>query len=312
MYLCPLIKKHAIMKKYAFLLALAAVLAVSFSSCKPDDEIYNPKCKISKIWYYSNSDWDHPDVTFLYGKGGVLDSIRLDSTASFVFGYNKDKTVSNIVNAQPDYTEVIEITYTDRLVDKMVYKVDDVVRKEITFTRDEETTRITKIEEVYDKEFYESFMYQKKSKLYNTFLGDADAAHEWIQRVPTKDLMVHCTKIVTYDPGEKKKYENISKIEEFYPNLNQEIIHTYTYDMETYNPYYGLQYAYADMSGYYVNNVLKEQQTVKTNGVQTKYVEYTYDYSGENFINKKKYPRQFTRTSSENNIPRNIYILYVK
>jgi len=302
----------SIMKKYAFLLAMAAVLTVFFSSCKPDDEIYNPKCKISKIWYYSNSDWDHPDVTFLYGKHKVLDSIRLDSTITFGFEYNKDKTVSKIVNAQPDYTETIEITYTDRLVDKMVYTVDDITRKEITFKRDEETTRITDIEEVYDKEFYESFQYQKKSMLYNMFLGDAEAAHEWIQRVPTKDLMVHCTKKITYDPGEKEKYENISKIVETYPNLNQEITHTYTYDVESYNPYYGLQYAYADMAGYYVNNVLKEILTVKTNGAQTKYVEYTYDYSGENFINNKKYPRQFTKTSSENNIPRNIYILYLK
>ena len=300
------------MRKSVFILAAVAVLAMCFSSCKPDDEIYNPKCKISKIWYYSNSDWDNPNVRFVYGKKDVLDSILVAPDATFRFEYNKDKTVSRIVNEQPDYTEDIEITYTDRLVDKMVYTVDGVVRKEITFKRDEETTRITDVEEVYDKEFYESFQYQKKSLLYNTFLGDADVAHEWIQRIPTKDLMVRCTKKITYDPGEKEKYLNISQIVEYYPNLNQEITRVYTYDTETYNPYYGLQYAYADMSGYYVNNVLKETQTVKTNGVQTKYVEYTYNYSGENFINNKKYPRQFTRTSSENNIPRNIYILYVK
>lgn len=300
------------MRKSVFILAAVAVLALCFSSCKPDDEIYNPKCKISKIWYYSNSDWDNPDVRFVYGKKGVVDSVVLATEETFRFEYNKDKTVSRIVNEQSKYTEDIEITYTDRLVDKMVYSVDGVVRKEITFTRDEETTRITEIKEVYDKEFYESMQYQSKSKLYNAFLGDADAAHEWIQRVPTKDLTVHCTKKVEYDPGEKEKYENIAKVVEFYPNLNQEITHVYKYDTETYNPYYGLQYAYMDLSGYYVNNVLKEEMTVKTNGVQTKYVEYTYNYSGENFINKKKYPRQFTRTSSENNIPRNIYILYAK
>ncbi len=300
------------MRKCVFALAAVAALAVCFSSCKPDDEIYNPQCKISKIWYYSNSDWDHPDVTFLYGKHGVLDSIRHDSTTTFTFEYNKDKTVSKIVNATPKYTETIEITYTDRLVDKMVYTADGEVRKEITFTRDEETRRITEIEELYDKEYYESFMYEGKSKLYNTFLGDAEAAHEWIQQVPTKDLMVRCTKKVKYDPGKKDKYLDIAEVVEYYPNLNQEITHAYTYDTETHNPYYGLPYAYNDLSGYHVHNVLKEIQTVKTNGVQTKYVEYTYSYSGENFINKKKYPRQFTRTSSENNIPRNIYILYVK
>lgn len=300
------------MKKFFLFLAIAATVAMTFSSCKPDDEIYNPKCKISKIWYYSNSDWDNPDVRFVYGKKGVLDSICLKESTSFLFEYNKDKTVSKIVSDDPLCVEVIELSYTDRLVDKMVYSVDGQVRKEITFKRDAETTRITDIEEVYDKEFYEGLIYQKKSRLYNTFLGDADAAHEWIQRVPTKDLTVRCTKKVKYDPGKKEKYLNIAEVVEYFPNLNQEIVHTYTYDLETYNPYYGLQYAYADLSGYYVNNVKKETQTVKTNGMQTKYVEYTYDYSGLNFINNKKYPRQFTKTSSENNIPRNIYILYVK
>ena len=300
------------MRKSVFILAAVAVLAMCFSSCKPDDEIYNPKCKISKIWYYSNSDWDHPDVTFLYGKKGVLDSIRLDSTTTFSFEYNKDKTVSKIVNAQPDYTEVIDITYTDRLVDKMVYKVDDVVRKEIKFTRDEDSTRITNVEETYDKEFYESFLYQKRSKLYNTFLGNADEVHDWMQRVNTKDLRVRCNKTVEYDPGKKEKYEDIAKIVESYPDLNQEVVREFTYDAETYNPYYGLQYAYADLSGYHIHNVLREEQVVRTNGIQTRNVVYTYNYSGENFINNKKYPRQFTRTSSENNIPRNIYILYVK
>lgn len=300
------------MKKFFLFLAIAATVAMTFSSCKPDDEIYNPKCKISKIWYYSNSDWENPDVRFVYGKKGVLDSIRLKGGASFLFEYNKDKTVSKIVSDDSLCVEVIELSYTDRLVDKMVYSVDGQVRKEITFKRDVETTRITDIEEIYDKEFYEGLIYQKKSRLYNTFLGDADAAHEWIQRVPTKDLTVRCTKKVKYDPGKKEKYLNIAEVVEYFPNLNQEIVHTYTYDLETYNPYYGLQYAYADLSGYYVNNVKKETQTVKTNGMQTKYVEYTYDYSGLNFINNKKYPRQFTKTSSENNIPRNIYILYVK
>lgn len=301
-----------IMKKFFLFLAIAATVAMTFSSCKPDDEIYNPKCKISKIWYYSNSDWENPDVRFVYGKKGVLDSICLKESTSFLFEYNKDKTVSKIVSDDPLCVEVIELSYTDRLVDKMVYSVDGQVRKEITFKRDAETTRITDIEEIYDKEFYEGLIYQKKSRLYNTFLGDADQAHEWIQRVPTKDLTVRCTKKVKYDPGKKEKYLNIAEVVEYFPNLNQEIVHTYTYDLETYNPYYGLQYAYADLSGYYVNNVKKETQTVKTNGMQTKYVEYTYDYSGLNFINNKKYPRQFTKTSSENNIPRNIYILYVK
>ena len=312
MYFCPLNIKKTTMKKFFFWLAFAATMTIMFSSCKPDDEIYNPQCKISKIWFFSDSDWDNPNVTFLYDKKGVLDSIRLIDGTVFTFEYNKDKTVSKIFNATPKYTESIEIAYTDRLVDKMVYTVDGVVRKEITFQRDEETSRITKIEENYDKEFYESMIYQNKSALYNTFLGNADETHAWISQVPTKDLIVRCIRTIHYDPGKHKKYDNIDSVREFYPSLNQEIIRTYTYDVESYNPYYGLSFAYAEYAGYYLNNILKETQRVMVNGTQTKYIEYTYDYSGDNFLNKKKYPRRFTKTSSENNIPRNTYILYVK
>lgn len=302
------------MKKISILIIAVAAVLLSFSSCKPKDEIYDPVCKISKIWYYSNSDWDHPNLIFRYGEKNMLDSIIVDSTQTFVFAYNKDKTVSQITNVQEDYTEVIDITYEDCLVNKILYKVNDTVRQEVNFMRDEETQRITHIEEIYDRLFYESFQYAKSLRLYNTFMGDFADVQSRIQFSPIKDMEVRCTKEVKYAPGKKEKYEDIESITETYPYLNEVIVRTFTYDEEdvTYNPFYGLPYAYSSFFGYHVHNYATQTVQVLLYGTENKRTVYTYDYRGENYLNKKKYPRQFTTTSSENNIPRNTYILYAK
>ena len=299
-----------IMKKYFSFIILAAFCVVALSSCKPDDEIYNRKCKISKIWYLSNV--GPANEVYTYDKKHVLTNITIDSLETYDFAYNKDKTVSEIVHKGKDYTEKIEMIYTDRLVDKIVYSVNDTTRQEVTFTRDEETTRITNINEVYDKSFYDRFSILNKSSLYRKFMGDPTRVVEMIRESGAKDLVLHCEKTITYDPGEKEKYENIASIVEVYPDLRQEITRTYQYDVESFNPFYGLPYAYADYAGYYLNNKLVETETIKTAGVISREIVYTYNYTGQHYMNDKKFPRQFTKTSSENNIPRNTYILYAQ
>ena len=203
-----------IMKKYFSFIILAAFCVVALSSCKPDDEIYNRKCKISKIWYLSNV--GPANEVYTYDKKHLLTNITIDSLETYDFTYNKDKTVSEIVHKGKDYTEKIEMTYTDRLVDKIVYSVNDTTRQEVTFTRDEETTRITKISEMYDKSFYDRFSILNKSSLYRKFMGDPTRVVEMIRESGAKDLVLHCEKTITYDPGEKEKYENISKYVEVF------------------------------------------------------------------------------------------------
>ena len=56
------------MKKYLIPLLLVAFLVTAFTSCKPDDEIYNPTCKISKIWY--RSDVGYPNEVYVYDEKG--------------------------------------------------------------------------------------------------------------------------------------------------------------------------------------------------------------------------------------------------
>ena len=156
------------------------LVAVSFNSCKPDEEIYDPKCHISKIWF--RSEVGDPDEVFLYDSKGNLEEIVVDSLYSFKFTYNKDKTVSQIVHVGVNYTETIDFQWTDRLVDKMTYRVDGNVVLDYTFHRidnkkDKAYSRIDYIEVMYDGAFYEPYFDDISNRslqhpLYDRVFGD--------------------------------------------------------------------------------------------------------------------------------------------
>lgn len=297
------------MKKSFLISTIVTALVVVLPSCKPDDEIYNPECKISKIWY--RSEVGDPDETYHYDKKDMLMDIAIKGSESYQFDHNKDKTVSKIVHVGENYTEIIKMSYTKRLVDKIVYTVEDTIREVITFTRDK-NQRISTITETYDKAFFDRYEILHKSQLYNTFIGDIREVHKMVSASSTKDLTIHCMKTFEYAAGKNNKYENLSQVVEYYPELSQEITRTYTYDTHSYNPFYGLPYAYAGYAGYYLNNKLSEHNTVKIGGDIVRDFSVSYNYSGIHYLNDNNYPCHFTATSSEDNIPINTYILYLK
>ena len=300
------------MKRCFFLLACAAALLATLSSCQPNVEVYNPKCKISKIWY--RSEVGDPAEVYQYDKKGMLTNITIDSLETYDFTYNKDKTVAKVVHVGKKYTESIDMTYDDDgLIKTMTYTMNDTVRQEAEFTRDEETARIKHVEETYDKSFFDRYYIMYKSKLYNTYMGDANRICKMVEESGRKGLTLHCSMDITYYPGKKEKeYKNIATIVQRYPDLRQEVTRTFTYDTTTFNPFYGMTYAYAGFAGYYVNNKATEEEIVRTDGIVTRQVSYTYKYEGEHFLNDKRYPRQFITISSENYIPVRTYILYIK
>ena len=296
---------------------LVAFLVTCFTSCKPDEEIYNPKCKISKIWY--RSDVGDPNEVYVYDdKSKELQQIIIDDLYSFDFSYNKDKTVSKIVHVGEDYTETIDFQWTDRLLDKMTYTIDGAVRLEYTFYRhtdkkDPAVGRIDYIEEMYDREFYDQYFWKnRRHPLYDKVFGNYEQIAEISSEADSKDLMMYSIKRFTYDPGKKKKYENISQYVEEFPIAQTVVTHTFQYDLESYNPFYGLPFAYADMAGYYVNLKTNEHVETVVAGSMSKVEDFSYNYNGLHYMNDKGYPRQFVTISSLNNIPVPTYILYKK
>lgn len=296
---------------------MVAVLATAFTSCKPDEEIYDPTCKISKIWY--RSDVGSPNEVYVYDdKGKQLQQIVVDSLYSFDFSYNKDKTVSKIVHVGEDYTETIDFQWTDRLVDKMTYTIDGAVRLEYTFHRhtdkkDPAKGRIDYIEEMYDREFYDQYFWKsKRHPLYDKVFGNYEEIANIMAKSDSKDLMMYSVKRFTYDPGKHKDYYNIIQYVEEFPIAQTVVTHVFQYDLNSYNPFYGLPFAYADVKGYYYNLPVSEHVETVVAGSLSKVVDFVYSYEGLHYMNDKHYPRQFVTISSENNVPTHTYILYKK
>lgn len=296
---------------------MVAVLATAFTSCKPDEEIYDPTCKISKIWY--RSDVGSPNEVYVYDdKGKQLQQIVVDSLYSFDFSYNKDKTVSKIVHVGEDYTETIDFQWTDRLVDKMTYTIDGAVRLEYTFHRhtdkkDPAKGRIDYIEEMYDREFYDQYFWKsKRHPLYDKMFGNYEEIANIMAKSDSKDLMMYSVKRFTYDPGKHKDYYNIIQYVEEFPIAQTVVTHVFQYDLNSYNPFYGLPFAYADVMGYYYNLPVSEHVETVVAGSLSKVVDFVYSYEGLHYMNDKHYPRQFVTISSENNVPTHTYILYKK
>ena len=310
-----------LMKKYLFSLLVMVILTAGFSSCKPDQEIYNPKCKISKIWH--RSEVGNPSELFVYdNKGKELQQIIVDSLYSFDFSYNKDKTVSKIVHDGVNYTETVDFQWTDCLVDKMSYQVDGNVVLEYTFHRiddkkDKAFGRIDYIEVMYDGAFYEPYFdditnRNLKHPLYDRIFGDYKEIAEVVANSGSKGLTMYSVKKLTYAPGDNKKYESIDSLVEEFPVFQKVVVHKYYYtdkkDSVVYSPFYGLPFAYADVMGYSLK--MPEYVNVKTYVANSlsKDEHITYEYV---VINDKHYPRHFkTRSSENNNIPINTYIWY--
>lgn len=298
------------------------LVTVGFSSCKPDEEIYNPKCKISKIWY--RSDVGAPNEVYNYDEKGQLQEIVVDSVYSYAFSYNKDKTVSKIVHVGKNYTETVDFSWTNRLLDKMVYTIDGEVRLTYTFHRidnkkDKAYGRIESIEVMYDRLFYEQYFdditnRSLKHPLYDKIFGDYDHIAKIFRENASKgDLVMYSVKRLTYDPGKHKDYLNISQYVEEFPIAQTSVTHTYQYDLESYNPFYGLPFAYADVKGYYYNLPVNEHREKYVAGQLSEVEDVKYSYEGQHYMNDKHYPRQFvTMSSLSNYIPIHTYILYKK
>lgn len=286
------------MKKLLFALFSGILMVLAFSSChKYEESMYNKSdYQIKYVWYKSNV--GTPNETFSYGKKKMLEEITIIDTAnvggirteSFVFTYNKDKTVQSITHENGEFTESVNFTYLNHYVKFMTYTINGQIRLTSNFFRDDEkAAKITKITEVYDRTFFEDMHLYNKTTLFNKFVGDQEKVKE-LAAANTKSLTLYCTKIITYDG------DNIVKIEESYPDIHKSITTVKTYS-DVLNPYYGLNYCYSnDLLGFSKNAMASKDVTTFYDETLTDEVITEYDYPD---INKDKYPRMFTQTSNK-------------
>ncbi|MBO4656009.1 MAG: hypothetical protein J5644_10735 [Bacteroidales bacterium] len=285
------------MKKIFFALFSGIALMLAFASCnKYEEAMYNKSAyQIQYLWYKSNT--GDPNETFVYDKKKMLSQINIIDSSdlnnihieSFEFTYNKDKTVQSISHVNNEMTETVAFTYLNKYVKYMTYSINGGIRMTSNFYRDdEEAAKITRIVEIYDHAFFEDMHLLTKALLYNRFIGDREKLKD-LAAANTKALTLYCNKTITYEG------DNIVKIEEFYPDIHKKIITTRTFG-DVLNPYYGLNYCYANnLSGFSKNAPTNEVISTIYDGN----ISYTENIDYQYFdVNKDRYPRVFKHTSS--------------
>lgn len=287
------------MKKLLSALLSVFVMALFFVSCnKYEESMYNKSgYQIKYIWYKSN--FGLPNETFTYNKKKLLTNIDIVDSSnmssirgeSFEFTYNKDKTVQSISYTDGDLTETVTFSYLNRYVKYMNYTINGEVRMTSNFYRDDEkAAKITRIVEIYDRQFFEDIQIFTKMKLFPRFIGDIETVKE-MAAAGSKDLAIYCNKNITYEG------ENIVKIEADYPVLRKSYVTTQTYS-EVLNPYYGLNYCYADdLLGFSKNAVKSKVVSNFFDGNPSTSIQTDYDYKD---VNKDNYPRMYTYTTNKN------------
>ncbi len=290
------------MKKIVYFLVFSSLIA-SFISCDKDEDIYQTKHKIYKIWEVSEV--GDPDQTFVYDKKDMLTSIDDYSEADsahyfFKFTYNDDKTVDVIEHSSALYTESVKIYYLNKLVQRMVYTMDGTVRMELVFNRDLESTKITRIVEYYDVNYFTGFEKIAKAPLYNRIIGSNEVVYNIYKKNGSKSLTLHCDRKITYTGN------NITQVEEVYPEYSVRTTQLLAYDTLSFNPFYGLSYVYKGLQGYSVNNKLSNYTESFVNDNITEQVSISYQY----FLDDEKFPLRIITRESPDYTPINTYILY--
>jgi hypothetical protein len=229
-----------------------------------------------------------------------------------IWGCSCDSLIGPLTFTSPSKDGCLFWNLTDRQPLRGA-KISWPVLHRIDNKKDNAYGRISYIDEMYDREFYDEYYWKKaKHPLYDKVFGNYEKISEIVRTSESKDLIMYSVKRFTYDPGKHKTYDNIATYVEEFPIKQTVITHSYTYDLKSYNPFYGLVFAYADMKGYYLNLPVSEHVETVVAGNLSKVEDISFSYDGMHYMNDKHYPRQWVTLSSETNVPTHTYILYKK
>lgn len=291
------------MKKLLYFVTFLGALFLFIACDKGDQDIYRTKQKIYKIWELSEV--GDPDQTYIYDKEGNIEKIdildRQDSIHYyFKFTYNEDKTVASIEHSTPLYVEKVKLYYVSQLVTRITYVMDGATRMEILFQRDAETTKITQIIEYYDVVYFTGLDKIVKAPLYQKIIGENPMVTTLYKENGSKALTLNCHRKVTYSG------DNIINISDEFPEYSTKVTYDYTYDTLSFNPYYGLPYAYNNLVCYSKNNKSTEYITnfLNDNIMGSQYTTFQY------FLDEYQFPRRVIRRTAPEDIPFNTFFLY--
>lgn len=258
-----------------FYLIVVIILVFILCSCKKE-EIFSPSKYILTELKQESSNMKLMKE-FNYSGKELISVYLTQEKITLTFEYNSDKTVKKITSSKNNSYALME--YDSKRITQIQYYENERLTHENKFYRKEKKNTINKIETYTYDGFY------SEGILLKILFPESKSVPETVRK-SHKDSggSLYAIRNVTYEG------DNINRVRTFYVNSNGEQAEyystSYTYDKYK-NPYYGLPYAFLDLTGYSKNNVSsftmsyeygkdKEDKKVLT-------VQNTYSY-------EKKYP----------------------
>jgi hypothetical protein len=261
------------MYKNSYFIIVITLICI-LCSCKKE-EIFSPSKYILTESKQESSDMKLTKE-FNYAGKELVSVYLTQEKITLTFEYNSDKTVKKITSSKNGSYALME--YDDKRISQIQYYENGKLTHENKFYRKEKKNTINKIE-TYT---YDGF--SSEGILLKMLFPESKSVPETVQK-SHKDSggSLYAVRNVTYEG------DNINRVRFYYVTNGKEIEYyatSYQYDDKK-NPYYGLPYAFLDLTGYSKNNVSsstmsyeygkdKEDQKVQT-------VQNTYSY-------EKKYP----------------------
>ena len=207
-----------------------------------------------------------------------LTSVWLAGDVTLTFEYNNDKTIKRINSSEKENTYAL-LSYENKQITQIEYYEENNLAREIIFGRKDGGKTINKVEKyVYDGFFAKSMLsdmlFPETKSLPESVLKSRKSAGKSLYSVEN----------VTYEG------DNIQRVRWYSVKDEERTLQTettYKYDDKK-NPYYGLPYAFLELSGYNKNNITStmvsyEHNKGKEGQIVLVTIENSYSYD-------KKYP----------------------
>ncbi|MDR0606444.1 MAG: hypothetical protein LBG80_19380 [Bacteroidales bacterium] len=271
-------------RKSLYILTIIAI--ISLCACNKQ-EIFSPNRYIETEKFQSASSPFEVIKQFTYSEKKQLTSVWMkEGNTTLTFEYNKDKTIKKINSSEMNNSCYAELFYDNKLVTHIYYYEDNRLARESIFSRKEKKKTISKIENYV----YDGFS-SKREHVLSDFLFPETKNMPDIVRNKHKATgkALYSVQEITYEK------DNISRVRLSFVIDGQTNLYSttsYNYDNKN-NPYYGLPYAFMQLTGYSKNNETYARTSFENDKYRTMItIESSYSY-------EKKYPTNKSVVKSE-------------
>ena len=245
-------------------LAFVALFAFAFTSCHKDG-VFNPKKKISRVFYQSNGGDKSLEATYIWNKN-KLDKIDYGGGSFAYFTYDGKKVSKISIGA-----EVINFTYDGAKLSKVEISYEGQLYESVAVTHD--GNKITKLAITYYESDYKDAQSIIRSGLSLRGILPATTCDNLIEKqIQAKES----GRKGTYNYTVEFKYDGWNIIEERW--VEDSDVYTFTYDKGN-NPFFGLFYGDGGDSVDFLeskNNIEKVSNTYAGEYGESSF-QYSYD-----------------------------------